>query len=64
MKPKILLALDGSEAAMRAIDPADNQRVVDKFRDITEITEHRYATDDLVATSPEPAPQMCLRFPG
>ena len=32
------------------IDPTDNPRVVDKFREITEITERRYATDDLVAS--------------
>lgn len=32
------------------LDPADNDRVVAKFRDITEISERRYATDDLVAS--------------
>lgn len=32
------------------IDPADNPRVLVKFRDITEISERRYAPDDLVAS--------------
>jgi 3-oxoacyl-[acyl-carrier-protein] synthase-3 len=32
------------------LDPADNERVVEKFRDITEISERRYVTDDLVAS--------------
>ena len=32
------------------LDPADNPRVVEKFRDITEISERRYVTDDLVAS--------------
>jgi len=31
-------------------DPADNPRVVEKFREITEISERRYVTDDLVAS--------------
>ena len=32
------------------IDPADNARVLEKFRDITEISERRFTTDDLVAS--------------
>jgi 3-oxoacyl-[acyl-carrier-protein] synthase-3 len=32
------------------LDPADNPRVLEKFRDITEISERRYAADDLVAS--------------
>jgi 3-oxoacyl-[acyl-carrier-protein] synthase-3 len=32
------------------VDPADNPRVLAKFREITEISERRYATDDLVAS--------------
>jgi 3-oxoacyl-[acyl-carrier-protein] synthase-3 len=32
------------------LDPADNPRVVDKLREITEISERRYAGDDLVAS--------------
>jgi len=32
------------------LDPADNPRVVQKFREITEISERRYVTDDLVAS--------------
>ncbi|MFC1574846.1 3-oxoacyl-ACP synthase III family protein [Gemmatimonadota bacterium] len=32
------------------LDPADNPRVVEKFREITEISERRYASDDLVAS--------------
>jgi len=32
------------------LDPEDNARVLAKFRDITEISERRYATDDLVAS--------------
>ncbi len=32
------------------VDPSDNPRVITKFRDITEISERRYATDDLVAS--------------
>jgi 3-oxoacyl-[acyl-carrier-protein] synthase-3 len=32
------------------LDPADNERVVEKFRDITEISQRRYVTDDLVAS--------------
>ncbi len=32
------------------LDPADNPRVVAKLRDITEISERRYASDDLVAS--------------
>jgi 3-oxoacyl-[acyl-carrier-protein] synthase-3 len=34
----------------RPIDPADNARVVAKFREITEISARRYVTDDLVAS--------------
>jgi 3-oxoacyl-[acyl-carrier-protein] synthase-3 len=32
------------------LDPKDNPAVIAKFRDITEISERRYATDDLVAS--------------
>jgi len=32
------------------LDPADNPRVVEKLQAITEISERRYATDDLVAS--------------
>jgi 3-oxoacyl-[acyl-carrier-protein] synthase-3 len=32
------------------LDPADNLRVLEKFRDITEIAERRYVADDLVAS--------------
>jgi 3-oxoacyl-[acyl-carrier-protein] synthase-3 len=32
------------------IDPADNERTVRKFRDITEIAERRWVTDDQVAS--------------
>ncbi|HKJ01174.1 MAG TPA: ketoacyl-ACP synthase III [Longimicrobiales bacterium] len=32
------------------IDPAENGRVVEKFREITEISERRYTTDDRVAS--------------
>jgi 3-oxoacyl-[acyl-carrier-protein] synthase-3 len=32
------------------LDPEDNPRVLAKFRDITEISERRYVTDDLVAS--------------
>lgn len=32
------------------LDPADNPRVVAKFRDITDISERRHAPDDLVAS--------------
>jgi 3-oxoacyl-[acyl-carrier-protein] synthase-3 len=32
------------------LDPEDNPRILSKFRDITEISERRYATDDLVAS--------------
>jgi 3-oxoacyl-[acyl-carrier-protein] synthase-3 len=32
------------------MDPAENGRVVEKFREITEISERRYASDDLVAS--------------
>ena len=32
------------------LDPANNDRVMKKFEDITEITERRYVTDDLVAS--------------
>jgi len=34
----------------QALDPADNPRVVSKFRDITDISERRYAADDRVAS--------------
>lgn len=32
------------------IHPANNSRVIEKFREITEISERRYAADDLVAS--------------
>jgi 3-oxoacyl-[acyl-carrier-protein] synthase-3 len=32
------------------LDPADNARVVSKFQEITDISERRYVTDDLVAS--------------
>lgn len=32
------------------LDPADNPRVIEKFREITEISERRYAADDQVAS--------------
>lgn len=32
------------------LDPSDNPFVITKFRDITEISERRYATDDLAAS--------------
>lgn len=32
------------------LDPANNPRVLDKFREITEISERRYVTDDQVAS--------------
>jgi 3-oxoacyl-[acyl-carrier-protein] synthase III len=32
------------------LDPADNPRVVTKFQEITEISERRYVTDDLVTS--------------
>lgn len=32
------------------LDPADNPRVVEKFREITEISERRFAADDQVAS--------------
>jgi 3-oxoacyl-[acyl-carrier-protein] synthase-3 len=32
------------------IDPAENSRVIAKFEEITEISERRYVTDDLVAS--------------
>ncbi|NNM06749.1 MAG: ketoacyl-ACP synthase III [Gemmatimonadetes bacterium] len=32
------------------LDPTDNPRVVSKFREITEISERRYSTDDLTAS--------------
>lgn len=32
------------------VDPTDNGRVVEKFREITGISERRYATDDMVAS--------------
>lgn len=32
------------------LDPAENPRVLEKFQDITEISERRYVTDDLVAS--------------
>jgi 3-oxoacyl-[acyl-carrier-protein] synthase-3 len=34
----------------KPIDPAENGRVVEKFHEITEISERRYAADDLVAS--------------
>lgn len=34
----------------RALDPADNARVIDKLQDITHISERRYATDDVVTS--------------
>jgi 3-oxoacyl-[acyl-carrier-protein] synthase-3 len=34
----------------KPLDPADNPRVVAKLQDITEISERRYTTDDLVAS--------------
>ena len=34
----------------KRLDPANNDAVVTKFEDITEITERRYVTDDLVAS--------------
>jgi len=34
----------------QSLDPADNPRVVTKFQEITEISERRYVTDDLVAS--------------
>ncbi len=34
----------------KPLDPSDNPRVVSKFREITEISERRYATDDQVAS--------------
>jgi 3-oxoacyl-[acyl-carrier-protein] synthase-3 len=34
----------------RPLDPADNPRVLEKFQEITEISERRYVTDDLVAS--------------
>jgi 3-oxoacyl-[acyl-carrier-protein] synthase-3 len=34
----------------RPIDPTDNERVIEKFGEITEISARRYVTDDLVAS--------------
>ncbi len=34
----------------KPLDPEDNPRVLEKFRDITEISERRYVTDELVAS--------------
>jgi len=34
----------------RPVDPATNPNVIDKFHQITDISERRYATDDQVAS--------------